>query len=231
MAELVQRLGWVPDLLRVVACSCRGGGDQEAMILQLAARSPAFAAAVLSVAAESKDLQASHGALCSEQLRSFVLPQSEAREEMLTGRSLPLLQAPHLQSPALQRELLAHIAGAADRQSDPHMLTATVLSLTQHISQQLDGCFGTSHGADSSVQPPSRTAQQALLAEALQALLRLLNAWPQALAGNALAAHLQALHAALDRALSRHLHLAADGAPVVMSQAAFQVKHAMMLVE
>ena len=160
-----------------------------------------------------------------------MLLQFTAREEMLTGRSISLLQAPHLQSPALQRTLLAHITGAADRLSDPYMLTATVLSLTQHISQQLDGCMGTSHRADSSVQPPPQTGQQALLAEALQALLSLLNAWPQALAGNDLAAHLHSLHAALDRALSRHLRLAAGGAPAVMSQAGFQVKPAMADIE
>ena len=164
-------------------------------------------------------------------MRSFVLPKFEAREEILTGRPLPLLQAPHLQSPALQRKLLAHITGAADCLSSPDMLTATMLSLTQHISQQLDGCMGTSHRADSSVQPPSRTEQQALLAEALQALLSLLNAWPQAVAGNELAARLQSLHAALDQALSRHLHLAAGGAPVMMSQAGFQVRHAMIRIE
>ena len=65
MAELVQRLGWVLDLLRVVACSCRCGRDQEALTLQLAGGSPAFAASVMSVAASSKDLQASHFAFCS----------------------------------------------------------------------------------------------------------------------------------------------------------------------
>lgn len=150
---------------------------------------------------------------------------------MLTGRSPPLLQVPHLQSPALQGKLLAHIRGAADCLSDSNMLTATMLSLTQYIGQQIAGCMGTSHRADSSAQPPAQTGQQALLAEALQALLSLLNAWPQALAGNELAAHLQSLHAALDRALSEHLHPAAGGALAVMSQAGFQVKHAVVLIE